>query len=216
MSKIHKINVNCPKCGEELEIEIFDSINVTVCPELLEKVEDFSVFHKMCPKCNTYLPLEYNCMFHDMDKKYIIWSTSNIEDKDALFNECKLWIAEGYKLRFVDTNKDIVEKVSMFKNDLYDTIIEFIKLQVTSQLDNDNVEETINNIRFIGIKDDMLNFSKFIGENKIQNISVPMDQYNKYHEIIPENIYEPESILSTFVSPFNVADYLFKNDYFKK
>lgn len=214
MSSIHKIKINCPKCGKELEVDIYNSINVTVSPELLEKVLDFSVFNKVCDKCNSCLPIEYSCMFHDMDKKYIIWSTSGIEDIEKLFDESKFWLTQGYKLRFVEKNHDIVEKVSMLKYELKDTVIEFIKLQVCVQLDGDKAEETINDIRFLEIEGDNLIFGKFI-EDKVMHIEVPLEKYNKYVVKIPEDIYKPGQIESVFVTPYHVANYIIENDILK-
>lgn len=211
MSLFKEVEVKCPKCGNELKIKIYNSINVTVSPELLESVENFSAFSKVCDKCGTYLPIEYSCMFHDMDKKYIIWSTSNVEDLNTLFEDCKQWIDLGYKLRFVDTNKDLVEKVSILKNDLRDTIIEYIKIKIMLQIDEFKNEEDLEKIRFIDKESDKLNFSLLKNDKTIQSISIDIEEYNKYLDNIPDTLYDKYDVKSVIVKPFIVAQWIVDN-----
>ena len=38
MSKMRTVTLTCPKCGEQFEFNLYESVNATLDPELREKV----------------------------------------------------------------------------------------------------------------------------------------------------------------------------------
>ena len=73
MSKSRIINILCPFCGEEIKFEIFDSVNVTVDPELKEKVLNLDIFKTHCDKCGKERIINYPMLYHDMSKNYMVY-----------------------------------------------------------------------------------------------------------------------------------------------
>ena len=79
MSKIIKQKIKCPKCNNEQECSLYSSINVTVDPELKEKISDNSFNLFECKKCNLKAPIGIECLYHNMDKDngFAVWYTPN-------------------------------------------------------------------------------------------------------------------------------------------
>lgn len=73
MSKIRKEMYRCLTCGEEFEADVYDSINVTLDPELKEKVISGNLFMIECPKCGKKEFIQYPTCYHDMDNKFMVY-----------------------------------------------------------------------------------------------------------------------------------------------
>ncbi len=128
MSKTTTRKFKCMKCDEVYDIETFDSVNVTLDPDLKDKVSSGDIFYKECPHChNTYM-LEYPCLYHDMERKFMVWLMKEEIDANIknmytqVFNEQK-----QLTLRRCEDIKSFLEKIEIFNNGLDDRAIEFAK-----------------------------------------------------------------------------------------
>ena len=72
MSKISKVKFNCPECGKEVEFDYYESINVTLNPELKEKVINGLIYSVECPSCGHREAFPHPFLYHDMEKKFMI------------------------------------------------------------------------------------------------------------------------------------------------
>ncbi len=82
MTKILPAKIKC-KCGNEVEMQLYDSVNVTLNPELKEKIikREINIFE--CPKCGVKSPdLAYPFLYADMTKKIWIWCYPEEMEKD--------------------------------------------------------------------------------------------------------------------------------------
>ncbi len=52
MSKTNVYTLNCPRCGTENHITVWESVNVTLDPDLKRMVLDGSIFEHQCPECS--------------------------------------------------------------------------------------------------------------------------------------------------------------------
>ena len=66
MSLEREETLKCPKCKTENKFHIYDSINVTLDPELKKKVLDGSLFKMKCAECGTETVINYDTLYHDM------------------------------------------------------------------------------------------------------------------------------------------------------
>lgn len=73
MSKLRPVKLNCPNCGKEFETSEYDSINVSINPELKDKVLDGSIFDYECPKCHEIFKNDFPFLYHDMSKNRMIF-----------------------------------------------------------------------------------------------------------------------------------------------
>ena len=72
MSKTQTVKITCPKCGEEFDFTYYESINVTLNPELKDSVLYGNVFKAICPKCGCVTTVVHELLYHDMDHKFMI------------------------------------------------------------------------------------------------------------------------------------------------
>lgn len=74
MSKISKIKKTCHHCNKEYEADIFESVNVTLDPELREKVLSGEIYKTTCPHCGKDEVNAYPILYHDMEKKFMVYA----------------------------------------------------------------------------------------------------------------------------------------------
>lgn len=73
------IKVKCPECKNEGQLSLYESVNVTGNPELLEAVKNRKINSFHCEKCGykieIMMPFLYHDMhfYHDMNKTLMVW-----------------------------------------------------------------------------------------------------------------------------------------------
>ena len=79
MSKIRRIKLVCEECGKEFESTHFDSVNVTLDPNLREQALSGEVFTKKCPHCGHEHFHFGDLLYHDMEHGFMIQCGSGPE-----------------------------------------------------------------------------------------------------------------------------------------
>ena len=72
MTDLNITFVNCPECDYQNNVDVYESVKVTIDPDLKEKILDDSFRKFVCENCKFESILEYGFMYHDMDKKILI------------------------------------------------------------------------------------------------------------------------------------------------
>lgn len=156
MSRIVKQNIVCPECGANSEIDMWESVNVTLDPAMYKKVRDGSLFKYRCPNCGFKSRLVYPTLYHDMEKKQMVYlcTTANFaDDAKKRFDDmrsgktaelvketeeggadCKSALDSDYTLRIVPTYDKLKEKLFILDAGLDDRVIELYKLTLWSML----------------------------------------------------------------------------------
>lgn len=177
MSSISIKKLKCPNCNEEFEFGTYDSINVTLNPDLKSDVLNANIFKYKCPNCNEEGPLIYPFLYHDMEKHFMIHlaSFSKKELNDALKSMENMMSSLtndkfNYRHRLVNSVKDLIEKITILDNDLNDKVIEIIKCMVKVNLrDKHDIEHlyfhTKDNNNFLA----MISKNKYIGDWQLSN-----------------------------------------------
>lgn len=129
MSIISEGRAVCSHCKESNSIKIYKSINVAEQADLKEKVKDGSLFLWECPHCGTVNLARYDALYHDPDKKIMIWLLVSDEisqaQMKAIANHTKS--IGGYVLRTVSDTGSLMEKVLIHEARLDDVAIELCK-----------------------------------------------------------------------------------------
>lgn len=144
MNEIRKRKVVCPKCKNELEIEMWDSIDIPYDIEQKEKVMNNTFFKVRCDKCQLLFPIGYKCIYNDMEQRYLVVMIPQMGDteKEQIENYNKeldenptLRLAQkGYKYRIVRNDNELREKIVIFDEGLDDRYIETMKVVYASKL----------------------------------------------------------------------------------
>lgn len=141
MSQQHTENITCPHCGSDAPMEIWDSVNVDLNPDLKNKILDESLFLWTCPKCQTKRYITFSTLYHDMNGQYMLFFDHNAGDKDISedsFPESELFgnFNKKYTLRYVHGIHRLKEKIFIFDEGLSDIAVEMIKYLVRNDILN--------------------------------------------------------------------------------
>ncbi len=138
MAEIKKQMIACPKCKKNIEVGIWDKIELPYDADQKEKVLRNVFFKVHCDTCNILFPIAYRCQYNDLENKYLIWLVPRMDDRDKadieaynqrLKNDNVLRLAQGgYRYRIVRNDNELREKVFIFDEGLDDRFIETMKL----------------------------------------------------------------------------------------
>ena len=134
----------CPKCGAELELEIWDSVDGVFHPKEKEKIMKNELFKKKCEKCGSEISLEYPCRFEDRDMHIMIYlipkhteeHLNELNEDLSLIEQPNMM--EPTKYRVVDTSDELIEKIVIFGNHKQDRPIELCKKKALKEACKDN------------------------------------------------------------------------------
>ena len=156
MSKISIKPVKCPSCGYKGEFRMYDSVNVSLDPQLREKVLSGKVFEWNCPKCGETISFRHNLLYHDMDKEFqIYYSPTDCDGINKMINDMLSKYPGMRKTnRTVNSLNALREKIYIFEEGHNDIAIELSKLVIKYDKHNSISPES------------ELRFEKLISENK--------------------------------------------------
>ena len=72
MSMMTSHNLQCPHCGNEQETTVWDSINVTLDPDLKKELFAVAINHFECRKCGEKEFTDMLLLYHDMTQKFYV------------------------------------------------------------------------------------------------------------------------------------------------
>jgi hypothetical protein len=140
--------VSCKNCNKQTEIELRQSINVALDPELKARVKDGSLFVWECPYCGQRNLALYQTLYHDPDAKLMVWLLpGQAQPPQAVANAVKE--LEGYTLRIVREVGDLIEKVNLHDAGLDDTVLEMCKWVMRRELADKNPDAADAKLRFL-------------------------------------------------------------------
>lgn len=139
---------SCSNCKQTTEIDVRQSINVALEPELKAKVKDGSLFVWECPYCGQRNLAKYQTLYHDSDSKLMVWLLPGTEMPPKAVEDAVKEL-EGYTLRLVREVGDLVEKVNIHDAGLEDTILEMCKWVTRRELAAKNPAAMDAQLRFL-------------------------------------------------------------------
>jgi len=145
MEKAVEKTVTCPKCQGEGKFTVYGSINSVQDPELTEKLKNLSLFDYTCPHCNARVTFDYGLLYHDMDKRIMIYYKRKEADAkkvaDMFLGRGIYDVAEDlqgkYLYRVVRRKRQLREKIAIFDANLDDRYMELAKLFYLTKFEAD-------------------------------------------------------------------------------
>ena len=187
MSLCETILITCQKCREDGAFNVWNSVNADLDPEIKKSVIDGSAFVFKCPHCGTTTYVNYDMLYHDMRKRFMVFCNykddaaqntfDNLTSYDEDSHEFKL-IQNGYKMRLVRNHNELREKVMIAEAGLDDRIIEIFKCYV--RLYQTHAGEKVENKEYYYYKANGRDFIQVIKENGELggSFSMPPHDYN--------------------------------------
>ena len=150
MSMSHIVKATCPDCKKEFPLEVWQSVNVQLNPEMREKVLDGSIFQFECPHCGMKGHTEYPFLYNDMKHGFMIQycSEDDVDKYTKSFEELvKSDAATGALnneyLRIVTEYFWLTEKIKILENGFDDRLIELLKLWEVKELNHNKPENDL-------------------------------------------------------------------------
>ena len=140
MAFVHNTEVRCPHCGKTHLLQVYGSINSSEDPSLAAQAGDGSLFIWECPGCGQRNLLKSELLYHDPDRKFMIWLLPEGSLDAAVAPGLENRIAEiathldGYVLRRVPDVSSFIEKVGIFQAGLDDMVMEMCKYVTKMEL----------------------------------------------------------------------------------
>lgn len=130
--------VKCPGCGNEMNMEIHEFVDVSTDPEYKERIMNGSLFLVKCPECGEETLAEYPVMYMDPSKKLTIYMAPG-HDEGLLeqLNSLELpetEIDEEAVYRVVESGEELLEKILIYDGGRDDRLMELYKALIVENI----------------------------------------------------------------------------------
>ncbi len=124
--------VTCPCCTEPCQVTIWRTVNVTIEPGLRQPVLDRTLQSGTCSHCKHQFRFSSDLIYHDMDQKFMLSLVRSDSERQFTAPSSTVTAAgrvlPKYRLRFVTSYNQLVEKIRIFEAGLNDFAIEGLKM----------------------------------------------------------------------------------------
>lgn len=130
MSIPKRITVNCSKCGKQLSVTLFESVNSDYADDIAMQIMSGALFNVECPHCKFVSHLEYDILYHDLRHGAMIWVVhNNSPEYTKKVSEIRSMQKLPYQtFRIVEDINALREKVSCLERNRDDRVIELCKV----------------------------------------------------------------------------------------
>ena len=204
MSLPKKMTVKCSKCGAEIDVTVFESVNTDFAADIPAQITSGDLFNAKCTKCGFVSHLEYDVLYHDVKHGAMIWvlhdTSPEYSDRVAeLRNSANIL---RYKTtRIVNNMNELRQKVACLENDRDDRIIELCKVFIAYNLLSKQPDFDFNNAFY----------TTFMGKERVflydkngQELSCELT--DDTYSLLCEMYYNSE-YASTFEGYYALVDY---------
>ena len=73
MSRSIEVQISCPFCGFSQIVSVYTSVNVTLDPDLRERILNDNINRFTCMDCGKTSFIAINLIYHDMERKFAVW-----------------------------------------------------------------------------------------------------------------------------------------------
>lgn len=192
MQPITKDTFTCPQCGEDGSLQVWNSLNVDLQPEVRQKVEDLSMFEWICPNCGKTSLVLHPCLYHDMSNEFMVWFAPDNEVQNGA-NFAQL---DRYTLRTTHTPNEFREKINLLERGLDDRAMELVKLILLMQLERDGMDIVDLVFHDLG-KDGQFEFVLVHPDGVEQYVQLPSQMYQKLARDVRHYIQTPQRSFET-------------------
>jgi len=190
MSKSTREQLSCPRCNHAQEVPTWDSINVTLNPQL--KIDLFAnkINTTTCGKCEYHSMIGKDLLYHDMQMRVMIferYSSHDIMDQlETLKQHCTPNAFRDYRFRIVNSRRGLIEKILIFQDGFDDRVVELMKLTVISHADDlDARDDQDVLLYYCGSNERQeLLFRTFVNEIEKNVYGVSRQQYDYSREML--------------------------------
>ena len=190
MNKFKLEQLSCPRCNHAQEVPTWDSINVTLNPQLKVHLFANQINTITCGNCGYHAMIGKDLLYHDMQMRVMIferYSNHDIMDQlETLQQHCAPNAFRDYRFRIVKSRRGLIEKILIFQDGLDDRVVELMKLSVISHADDlDAGDDQDVLLYYCGSNERQeLLFRTFVNEIEKNVYGVSRQQYDYSREML--------------------------------
>ncbi|HVO85245.1 MAG TPA: CpXC domain-containing protein [Syntrophobacteria bacterium] len=205
MSKFKLQKLSCARCNHTQEVPTWDSINVTLNPQLKAEFFANKINTITCGNCGYHSMIGKDLLYHDMQLRVMIfeqYSSHDIMDQlDTLKQHCAQNAFRDYRFRIVRSRRGLIEKILIFQDGFDDRVVELMKLTVISHADDLDARDDQDVLLYYcgsNEREDLL-FRTFVDEAEKDVYGVSRQQYDRSREILGELLQQDRSETERFL-----------------
>ncbi len=150
MSESKQYNIQCPSCGMQQDVELYDAVNVSTDPELKQALLENRLNRVGCIDCDAtfrvdmpllYTDPENDIMIHWISEMEHLTQEQIIEDFDQSLEQVNEMLPADIKtptVRLVLTRVELVELIFMIEKGMNQRVVEYVKYSIFTR----NAEKT--------------------------------------------------------------------------
>lgn len=185
MSQTKDTTVTCKACSHEQSFKMWTSVNVTLDPDLKQKLLDHSLTTSRCEQCGHTTNVKHSLLYHDMQANLMIWMVPDEKDSGALPPLAASMAADGFVLRRVASLNGLIEKVRIAEDGLDDRLVEVLKLVLQDKLPEEQKQGKLHLLYDQTIEDagtgPQISFAVFTGKGT-SSLVAPKQVYDRLQE----------------------------------
>ena len=236
MSLEHNRQIKCEECGKVFDVTIYESINVTLNPELKEKVIHGDIYCFECPYCHHQHYIQYPFLYHDMEHKFMINQGSfgllmnyYEEMKGSKINIDFPRFMDGYVNIGVTSYRDLCSKIAILEKGLDYRVATLCQIGLQmhiSRLANEKEQEKVTGSFFIidenGKLTLLVELQSLKDKNKARHFPIEVEgeiyndikekDGNKLNDVYPY-IFDEEQAIKYFITKPEKIDELKKEQF---
>jgi hypothetical protein len=135
MTRISTETVTCPACDHEQEFTHWESVNVSLDPNLKDQLLRGELTTFTCNKCGAQVDVQAPLLYHDMEKQLMIWllpgdMEPEMPQQNGLLGGLIERFSGQFTYRVVRDLNQLIEKIRIFDDELDDKVIELLKFML--------------------------------------------------------------------------------------
>ena len=215
MGSNYKDDIVCPKCGNKQKMTVWMIVDAAHNTKTRQKIANGTFFNQKCKCCGSVFEVTYPMLIQDDINGYLVHYTKTVSQELVAYsslkhvNESK--IANGHKLRIVNSPDRFSEKVRIFESGLDDRVIDIMKVaiieSIKTEIELGRINDVIWNVNESG------NFIFDIIGDKTHTVGVRKDFYN-YLEDKCKSFLNKNEMSTTIVDMSWAIDFM-ENYHFK-
>lgn len=142
MSMSKTVNIGCPSCGTQQDVQLYESINVDTDPQLKTALMQNQLNRVHCFDCEADFRVDLPLLYHDPSQNILIhWVPERpeltremvLEEFDRSLEEMHAMMPDDVELpdvRLVLTRVELVELIFMIEAGLNQRVVEYVKYSI--------------------------------------------------------------------------------------
>jgi len=197
MSRSIRKEIRCPRCGHEQEFVMWQSVNVSLDPNLKEQILSGNLVQFCCEQCEHTTHVAHPLLYHDMDLHFMVYffpADDEPEEETEESSPFEKSAMEGYQFRSVASYAELLEKIRLADAGIDDRMFECFKCLLREQW-SDQISDA-DDIAFCDCEE----------KEGVKHIRIGTASPDGYHEgVFPYKLYD-EYVSNTDFDPDEFFD----------